>query len=119
MIYYFRHHGQAQIPIIISIHEFCSVTAADSEPESAESDDEFQICQICNSETVLSSESYPICLSIFGARIYCDLLSLILGKEKIAPMFMLQAAHASCMFSATYDRINFYRLVLPCMHRKN
>ncbi|KAK1388243.1 hypothetical protein POM88_016421 [Heracleum sosnowskyi] len=40
-------------------------------------------------------------------------------KGKIAPMFMLQEAHASCMFSATCQRPSFCILVLLSMQRKN
>ncbi|KAK1397103.1 hypothetical protein POM88_006966 [Heracleum sosnowskyi] len=64
--------------------------ATDPEPESTESDNGFQVCDICKSE-----------------------------MGNIAPMFMLQAAHASCMFSSTSDRHSFCRLVLSFAKKKH
>lgn len=59
------------------------------------------------------------CLSILSTRICRDLFSLIVGKWKFAPMFILQAAHASCMFRSTCDWPSFCRLVLPFMQWRN
>ena len=62
---------ETQIFVLMSIPKACLVNAADSEPESTESDDGFHesmesnngfhICEICNSDTVHSSKWYTTC----------------------------------------------------------
>lgn len=42
----------AILPLLL-ISNFCLINAADSAHESTESDDEFQICEICSSEEVI------------------------------------------------------------------
>lgn len=89
-----------------------SIYAADSGNESTESDDEFQICEICNSEEVfipsLSALSLPLFLDIIQCLSACILLLspifFYVGKKEIAQMFLLRSTGTSCLFSSTCSR---------------
>lgn len=87
-----------------------SIYAADSAIESTESDDEFQICEICNSEEVfippLSAHLLFLdiiqCLSVYillPSPMYFNV-----GKKEIAQMFLLRSTGTSCLFSSTCGR---------------
>lgn len=85
----------------ILITEFLSdLCTADSERESTESDDEFQICEICNTEEVMPSIFFNW-LHTCIVLVFSEFLNL--GTEEIATMFLLCPTGSPIMFGPSYD----------------
>lgn len=97
---------------------WCLINAADTVNESTESDDEFQICEICNSEEVKVYNCLDVFKAWFVSILYCT-HCLTAGKKEITPMLLLWSTGSFWVLSPTYYRCSTQWLVMSFMQGKN
>lgn len=92
------------------------INAADSGQESTESDDEFQICEICNSEEVIS---FDLVMLWLPAILHMYYVFITPGEEEVAAMFLLWETRASFLSSSAYYRFSPGEVVMLFMQGEN